>query len=141
MTDYYDENGNEDLNAAFDADPAGTAAAMAAAAATQAAQFTAQQMQMNNNDLIASQVNLAATQVDREMSETYADWDALKPHVIGVLQQTPHLIPGDAGALDTNILKQSLTAAYKLAKGDKADEYARNRWQEIQGANLGKLDL
>jgi|SRR5579862_2766916 len=144
----YDENGNyyddgtDQLNAAFEENPAEVLKAFTAEAVRQTAAYTAQAVQTNTNDLYVSQAAVAARQIDQELSAEISDWQELKPQVLEVLNRNPGLLGSDIGtALDPARLKSALKDAARLARDDAAEQYASTRWEQIQNAPTGKLDF
>jgi hypothetical protein len=130
------------LQAAYDADPVGTTTQIAAAAAQQAAYDAATQAQTNHGYVVASQAALAATSVDREMTEAHgAAWENHRDEVVELLQQHPNLLPDERNFLDPSSIRQSFEHALTIAREVSADEYVSNRWTEIMGSRTRKLGL
>jgi hypothetical protein len=143
MSEYdYDEYAEDPLQAAYEADPAGTLSAIAAAGAQQGADLAYQQGLAANAAVVTSQAALTFDAIDKDMSAKYGqEWEDHKPEVQAVLDRNPHLLPANGSILDPFVLGRSMEDALEIARGIKKDNYANSRWSQIQNADSAYSDL
>jgi hypothetical protein len=141
----YDENGfwyeeADEFPIEFDPDAAAEVLNTAAyGAAYLAAQEVAQQGAAQQQAILDSQLNIAASEVNRQLSDKYSDWEEMREHTIAAIEKNHDLIPDVEAALDPHRLAQGLENAYRLGREDAADAAAANRWNEIMRADTGRL--
>jgi hypothetical protein len=127
---------NEDLEAAYYADPVGTSQLVAQQAAQQAAQQIASQEAQARAQGSASRTeeavgNLAALYVDREMFGVIKEWGELRGAVGEYIAKNPHSFPDEAN-LDPNLAKKILVDIAKIVDVDQRTVTAKAEWDGIK---------